>query len=369
MKIAILGSRGIPACYGGYETLVEELSLGLVAKRSAEVLVYCRSSYFNNRPDYYRGVRLIYLPSIPLKAIESIFHSFLSSVHAIFQNVDIVFFVDPANAPFFILLRLFGKKVVVHTDGLGWKRRKWGRLARSYYEFVELLCKWTANVLVTDNPAMTEYYKKKYNADSVYITYGASNDYGEDEAVYKELGITPKKYLLVVARLEPENNTRLIVDEYVRSVVEMPLVVVGDSPYSVVFMDELRGAAANGNVRFVGRINDQRKLSSIYKGAYLYIHGHEVGGTNPSLLRAMDKGAVPIVMDVAFNKLVIADCGYVFKKESGSLSSILIKLAAESDKIDRLGLIVKERADKYFRWDDVIRRYEDTFTLLGRRFP
>ena len=231
MRVAILGSRGLPACYGGFETLVEELAFGLAQSSNYDVSVYCRSGYYAQRPRSLRGVRLFYLPALRLKAVESLLHSFLSTLHVLKERPDVVYFVDPANAPFCLLLRMCGKKVVIHADGLGWKRRKWGPLARRYYKFVEWLAARTANVLVTDNPVMQEYYQRQYRADSVCTAYGASNGYGIDETIYEELGLAAKHYFLVVARLEPENNTDLVIAEYVRTALRIPLVIVGGAPY------------------------------------------------------------------------------------------------------------------------------------------
>lgn len=363
IKIAIIGVRGIPANYGGFDTFAEELSTRLVPK-GFQVIVYCRSNYFKNKPLRYCGVRLVYLFAPRLKAAESLIHSFLSSLHVFSQNIDVIFFVDPANAPFFMLLRLFGKKVIVHTDGLGWKRRKWSIVARQYYKFAELLCTWSANVLVTDNLAMQEYYRKEYSADSIYIPYGADSREGIDENVYEEFNLPRGCYLLVVARLEPENNTDFIIKEYVASRINMPLVVVGDSPYDPGFMNKLR-KLANQNVFFLGRVNDHKKLNSLYRNAYLYIHGHEVGGTNPSLLRAMFAGTAPLVIDVAFNKVVIADCGFVFTKRKGCLRSILERLTEDAAEVGRIEKMAKEHVDVYFRWDSVVKEYEKMFRNIA----
>ena len=160
IKIAFLGARGIPACYSGYDTLVDELSRGLVKSGEAQVLVYCRSSYYKVHPVSYDGIRLVYLPAPRIKAFESLLHSFLSAIHVLSQKIDIIYFVDPANAPFCLLLRLMGKKVLIHTDGLGWKRRKWGPLARRYYKFVEWLSVKVMTMLITDNLEMKKYYLK-----------------------------------------------------------------------------------------------------------------------------------------------------------------------------------------------------------------
>lgn len=354
MDIAILGSRGIPARYGGYETLVEELAAGLTESGAFRVTVYCRSAYYPERLRSYRGAYLVYLPSSRMKGGESLIHTFLSTLHVLGTKADLVYLVDPANAPFCFLLRVFGRKVVLHTDGLGWKRQKWGPLARRYYRFVEWLTARTANALVTDSPVMQAYYRQEYNADSFYIAYGAANAYGVDDTIYKEHGLVPFKYLLVVARLEPENNTTLIVEEYVRSGVKIPLVVVGNSPYGPNYMARLRGLASE-RVLFIGRIDDQAKLNALYRGAYAYIHGHEVGGTNPSLLRAMNAGTAVAVLDVQFNTSVVGEAGFAFAKDRGCLSGLLQRLITFPQEIRDRGVRAQVRVDENFTWEKVVR--------------
>jgi glycosyltransferase involved in cell wall biosynthesis len=364
MKIAILGARGIPACYGGYDTLVEELSLGLVESHSTEVLVYCRSSYYRDQPALWRGIRLVYLPvRRGAKGLESLVHSFLSSLHVLREKVDVIYFLDPANAPFCALLRCFGKRVAIHTDGLGWKRRKWGPLARRYYKIVEWACARCASALVTDNPAMQKYYRDEYGAETLLISYGATNRHGVDTQIYADLDLTLKQYLLIVARLEPENNTDLLIAQYTKSRVTMPLVVVGDAPYGPQYMDRLR-SLANANVLFAGRINDQSKLNALYRGAYLYIHGHEVGGTNPSLLRAMDAGVAPVVVNVPFNVSVVDGSGVAFDKDNDSLAGILGHLVAHPAEVWQIGQSARLRALERFSWDTVVAKHYDFFASM-----
>ena len=360
MNVAILGARGIPACYSGYDTLVEELAKGLVKSGEAQVLVYCRTSYYEVHPAKIDGVRLVYLPAPRIKAFESLLHSFLSSLHVLSQKVDIIYFVDPANAPFCLLLRLFGKKVLIHTDGLGWKRRKWGPTARRYYKFVEWLSAKFISELITDNPEMKKYYQEEYNADSTYIPFGATNNAGIDKSIYKRVDLKPDSYILVVARLERENNTDLIIQEYVDSGVEMPLVIVGDAPYDSDYWNLLH-QIADERVHFLGRINDQSELNALYDGAYLYIHGHEVGGTNPSLLRSMNYGTMPVVVNVSFNESVVGKGGVTFKKEQGDLAEILKKLIDDSDYVDRLGQLSKLKAETEFTWESVVAEHTKLF--------
>ena len=363
MKIAILGARGIPAAYSGYDTLAEGLCLGLQKSGSAQVLVYCRRSYYRERPRTVHGAQLVYLPAPRLKALESLLHSFLSALHVLGQRVDVVYFLDPANAPFCLMLRLLGKRVVVHTNGLGWKRAKWGPAARRYYKWVEWLCARSATALVTDNPVMADYYRRTYGRQSSYIPYGAEHHAGLDPSIQAALGIRPGKYLLVVARLEAENNTDLIIAEHRRAGIEMPLVIVGDAPYDPAYLARLR-SLGDGRVVFAGRINDQGRLNALYRDAYLYVHGHEVGGTNPSLLRAMHQGVAPLVIDAAFNVAVIGDCGYVFERRAGHLAGVLARLGGRAVEVRETGKRARQRTQDLFTWEAVVRDHERLFRSL-----
>jgi glycosyltransferase involved in cell wall biosynthesis len=364
MKIAIIGTRGIPAQYSGYDTLAEELALRLANDHKAHVTVYCRSPYYEKRPPRVSSVECVYLPSGRVKGIESVFHTGLSAMHALTRRYDVIFVVDPGNAPWCLLFKWFGKKVVIHTDGLGWKRGKWGRCARLYYKWAERISVLAAAALVSDNPVMKDYYRDNYGAETVYIPYGAEPTTGMDEAVLSEIPVKPHRYLLVVARLEPENNTDLIIREYVASKVELPLVVVGDSPYGKGYLSRLH-SLADDRVYFAGRIFDQKKLNGLYQYAFLYIHGHEVGGTNPSLLRAMGLQTPPLVLNVPFNTVVTDGNGFTFEKEEGSLSAALRRLVLDPALVREAGVKAKAWADRRFTWQSVAAAYAELFGSLA----
>jgi glycosyltransferase involved in cell wall biosynthesis len=217
---------------------------------------------------------------------------------------------------------------------------------------------------------MQSYYRQEYGVDSACIPYGGESHYGVDDSVFKEFGIEPNGYLLVVARLEPENNTDLVIGEYTRTNLSLPLVVVGDSPYNSDFMARLR-TLADHRVIFAGRLSDQPKLNALYAGAYIYIHGHEVGGTNPSLLRAMHAGTAPVVLDIPFNTAVLGEIGYVFNKDSGNLAGMLEELARKPDEVRQAGERARARAQTHFNWDAVAREHARLFRATvadkGRR--
>jgi len=229
---------------------------------------------------------------------------------------------------------------------------------------VEWLAAKGVGNIVTDNPAMQEYYRREYGTDSICIAYGSEDQYGVEPAIYQELAVAPGQYLLVVARLERENNTDIVIREYVASGVKMPLVIVGDAPYGDEYLKELHGLA-NEKVIFAERINDQGKLNALYAGAYLYLHGHEVGGTNPSLLRAMGRGTAPVVVDVDFNRHVVGDQGFFFRKDPGALAGLLSRLVAAPGEIAGIRAGLGERTHSRYSWADVVTRYAGYFRELA----
>lgn len=360
LRIAIIGSRGIPAQYGGFDTLAEEIATRLSWHYSMDVTVYCRSSYYSEKPVNYLGVRCVYLPSWKVKGFESIFHTNLCVLHALVRGFDAVMVVDPGNGPFCLPFKVRRLPLIIHTDGLGWKRSKWGPLARKYYQWAELVSTKVANRLVTDSRAMQRYYEETYSSQSVYIAYGYKVGGRGGSSALELLTLNERGYFLVVARLEPENNIHLIIKEYVSSSVKLPLIVVGDAPYDNNYFKSLQ-QLADQRVRFVGRIYDQNILNSLYENAYAYIHGHEVGGTNPSLLRAMGAGTVPIVLDVEFNREAVSDIGLTFTKTPGSLSQEITHLEHEPEKAIELGRRSFVHVDKIYNWDVVTEQYAKLF--------
>jgi glycosyltransferase involved in cell wall biosynthesis len=363
LRIAIIGDRGIPARYSGFSTLVEELAVGLVRDHGMEVTVYCRTSYYKERPPIWQGVRSRYLPAPGGKSFESIVHSNLSILDAAFRGFDLVFLVDPGNGPFVLPLRMCGVPVVIHTDGLGWQRRKWNRLQRSYYKWSERVSAWMANWLVTDCRAMQDYYVREYGAASTYIPYsGAVGDPPDGDAL-TQYDVTPGDYYLVVARMEPENNVDHIIREYRASGVSKPLIVVGSVPYDSAYARAV-AAEHDGQVRCVGGVFASAALNALYRHCAAYLHGHEVGGTNPSLLRAMHWGAPCVPIDVIFHRENVGPGNPYFSKTPGHLAAILRDLDGDPARRAALGRTTQAHATATFRWDAVIDAYAGLFARL-----
>ncbi len=366
LRLAIIGGRGIPANYSGFDTLIEELSVRLVADHGMDVTVYCRRHYYDERPATYRGVRCVYLRAVRGKGLESIWHTTRSVLHACFRRYDVVFVVDPANAPFVLPLKLLRCPIAFHTDGLGWMRSKWSGISRRYYRWVEGFCARVATALVTDAKAMQEYYRVTWKAESTFLAYGAETGGGATTDGLQRLGLRERDFYLVVARLEPENNTELIVREYVRSGLTRPLIVVGGARYGSDWSRRLFSHASD-TVRFVGGIYDAPVLNGLYRACRAYLHGHEVGGTNPGLLRAMWWGAPCIAVDCGFNREVIDDGGAFFAKEAGGLSRVLADLDPDARRLSAFGERAATRARTAYRWDDVAAGYAAFFRRLARR--
>jgi glycosyltransferase involved in cell wall biosynthesis len=367
MRLAIIGDRGIPARYSGFSTLTEELATRLVRDHDADVTVYCRNHYYEERAPEWQGVHRVFLPAPGGKSFESLIHSTLSIMHAMFQRYDAILVLDPGNAPLCLPLRLRRWPVLLHTDGLGWQRRKWSNLQRRYYKWSEWVSVKIADALVTDARAMQRYYQDEYGAGSVFIPYsGVVGAPPVDDGLH-QFGLETGGYYLTVARLEPENNVDLIIREYLASSATRPLVVVGGSQYGTAYAQSILDEP-DPRVRCVGAIYDSPILNGLYRDCYCYIHGHEVGGTNPSLLRAMQAGAPCAAVDVVFTREVLGQAGLFFGKAPGELASLFDRIDDNPAELAKNGEALHVRASTEYRWDAIAAAFDALFrALVGNR--
>lgn len=355
-RVAIIGDRGIPARYSGFSTLVEEVALRLVHDHGMDVTVYCRNHYYEDHAPLYNGVHRVFLPAPGGKSFESIVHSNLAMLHAAARGYDIAIIADPGNAPFGVPLWLRRIPTIYLTDGIGWQRRKWGRVQQRYYRWAESVCARIATWLVTDSRAMQAYYQSTYHAPSTFIPY--SGDVGDppDPAALARFGLQPGGYYLVVARMEPENNVDLVIREYRAARLGRRLVVVGSSPYGTDYSRQI-AAEADDQVLCLGSIFESGVLNALYANSYAYLHGHEVGGTNPSLLRAMHHGAPPIPIDVVFHREVVGEDGLFFSKRPGDLAAVFARIDAAPREMQARGEAARRRVTALYRWDAVAAAY------------
>lgn len=357
MKLAILGTRGIPANYGGFETFAEELSVRLV-ERGHDVTVYGRSNNIQFAGRIYKGVQLVILPTIGTKYFDTVFHTFISVFHAIPRRFDAVLICNAANAIFATVPRVCSTPVALNVDGLERKRKKWGLVGRTYYRISEYLSTIIPNVIVTDAAVIREYYMERYKAPSVMIAYGTRCDRVETTEVLERLQVKPRGYVLYVSRLEPENNAHLVIDAFASVRTDMPLLIVGDAPYAQDYIAKLK-STPDMRVRFPGGIygTGYRELQS---HAAIYIHATEVGGTHPALIEAMGAGNCVIVYDTPENREVIGDCGLLFK-DAAELARQIQKVMDDPSSVATLRAKAQARAKAKYSWDAITDQYEKLF--------
>ena len=314
MRIAILGTRGIPANYGGFETFAEHLSTRLVA-RGHDVTVYCRAHYVSPRQLEFQGVRLKVLPTIRHKYFDTVIHTFLSAVHAVSQRYDVALICNAANAPFASILRVGGTPVALNVDGLEHKRKKWNWIGRKYYLMAERLATILPTETVTDAKVIQDYYLAQHRAVSTMIAYGAEVERKVDPSV-RRWRVEPNRYVLYVSRLEPENNAHLVVEAFKRVRTGHKLLIVGDAPYARDYINDLKARARRDKrIVFTGFVfgRDYRVLQ---QNAYCYVHATEVGGTHPALLEAMGFGNCVLTLAAPENIEAIGDAGIAYADET-----------------------------------------------------
>lgn len=353
----MVGTRGVPAQYGGFETAVEEIGQRLVSQ-GVDVTVYCRNASGQRRREHL-GMTLVHLPALHLKAAETLSHTALSVVHLLIgRRYDAIFMFNAANAPFISLCRLRRTPVAVHVDGLEWRRTKWGGKGRKYYRKAEELAVRWADSLIADAPGIADYYSSEFGADTTLLTYGAPVLPTQPTHKLQEHGLEADGFHLVVARFEPENHVDVIVEGYIRSECTLPLVVVGSAPYAEEHSARISAfAEQDPRVRLLGGVWDQELLNQLYGHARTYLHGHSVGGTNPSLLRAMGAGTAVLAYDVVFNREVLGESSGAYFRDASTVVGPLEALDADPRLAADRGLKLQERARETYRWDDVAAGY------------
>jgi glycosyltransferase involved in cell wall biosynthesis len=357
MRIALVGTRGVPATYGGFETAVEEVGRRLAA-RGHVVTVYCRRQKGErNAPDSYLGMNLVHLPALRSKALETLSNTALAATHLAAtsrQQVAVVF--NAANAPFLPIFRLRGVPTATHVDGLEWQRAKWGGAGRRYYRAAEAFAVRWSDALIADAQGIADYYQREFGAGTDLIRYGAP--ILVDPASDKLADLEPGGYHLVVARFEPENHVDLAIEGYLRSSARRPLIVVGSAPYAGDYIQRINAlAAGDDRIRLLGPVWDQDKLDQLYAHALTYIHGHSVGGTNPSLLRAIGAATATSAFDVTFNREVLGADGRYFA-DAAALAEAIDDAEADPQETAARGVRLQRIASTKYRWDDVADAYE-----------
>jgi glycosyltransferase involved in cell wall biosynthesis len=358
MRIALVGTRGIPANYGGFETFAEELSTRLVA-RGHEVVVYCRSRHAE---DGYRGVRLQYLPTVRHKYFDTIAHTFVSTLHLLQHRVDAALYCNGANAIFTLLPRAAGIPVALNVDGIERKRKKWNRAAKAWYLLSEHLSTFCPNAVITDAAAIQEYYLERYRYPTTFIPYGAVAGKVASKGVLDELGLEPGRYFLYVSRMEPENHPLEVRQAFEKVSTDWKLALIGDAPYAHDYIRAVRDTkdpriVMPGAIYGVG----YQELGS---HCFAYIHATEVGGTHPALIEAMGRGALVLYRNTRENAEVAGGCGIPFEDDLAKKIAWTLSLSeTEREALRaRAVAVVRER----YCWDAVTDQYERLLQGLAR---
>ncbi len=365
MKIAILGTRGIPSGYSGYEAFAEEVGRRM-ADLGHEVVIYAHSNMFREKISVYKGVRLVYMQSLKGKNTSQFSHSLISTLHLITrERADVALFCNAANGPFGLLLKAGGIKSAINVDGLEWLRPKWSNLAKKYFKFGAYCSTRLFDQVVTDAKGMQEIYAKEFGCKSVDIAYGADIKYSQSPSLLDQFGIRPYDYFLIASRLVPDNNADLIVRAFLRSRSERKLVIAGGTAYKNPFEDHLRGIG-DERVIFLGHIDSSEIIKELHCNAFAYVHGHQFGGTNPALLKSLAYGNCVLALDTVFNREVLADgkYGILFEKNEEDLAEKINFIEAHEDVAEKFRKSARTRIQENYTWEKITQQYLHLFKLL-----
>jgi len=360
-----MGIRGIPACYGGFETFAEELATRLV-ERGHDVTVYGRSNIIKDDINIYKGVRIKILPTISHKYLDTVVHTFLSVIHSLFNRYDVILICNAANSVFSFIPRLVGQKVIVNVDGIERKRKKWGASGKLWYFFGEIFSCIFPNGIVTDAEVIKEYYRKRYRKDSTFIPYGTNIVKTESAEILQRFGLEKEGYILYVSRLEPENNAHVVIKAFENVKTDKRLVIVGDAPYSKRYIEELK-KTKDQRIIFTGFVFG-KGYWELQSHACCYVHATEVGGTHPALVEAMGVGNCIIANGTPENIEVLGDAGIIYNKNDyQDLSSKLQGILDNPEKRIIYKEKAVERARERYSWDNITDKYESLFLALLKR--
>jgi len=370
--VAIIGSQGIPARYGGFEVLAENLAKHLASRH--QLIVYCSSNAYKEKKSTFMGAQLEYLP-LDANGAQSIFYDFWSMLKAD-RKADILLILGVSGCIFLPLIKLFSKKTyIVNLDGVDWRRPKWNWLARTFLRVSELAAAKYADILIADNTAIQDYIYTSYKKPSTLVEYGgdnaiidlpvSNNDNIDVVAVKKSTGgpaselidVDFDRYAFGVCRIEPENNIHTILEAFAETDA-IPLVMVGNwssSEYGRSLREKFGHLA---NIQLVNPVWESLPLFALRSNATLYVHGHTVGGTNPSLVEAMCLGLPVFAFDVAFNRATTLNQAHYFCDKD----DLIHKLSNLNDaELARLSVKMRHIGEEKYTWKVIAEKYSDLF--------
>jgi glycosyltransferase involved in cell wall biosynthesis len=356
LRIGMLGTRGVPARFGGSETAVEEIGSRLV-QRGHEVTVYCRKHNSIFPGNLYKGMKRVVLPSVNTLNLDLMSHTFISLLDACGRQFDVVHFHGVGNALQLPLLKLTGAKSLLIVDGLDWMRPKWGRLAKLAFRVSFPMAARLADEIISDNLPAQAFFRQTYGRDTHMVGYGADLVRPKTQAALVKYGLKPHKYIMQVGALVPDKGAHVLVEAYEKIKTDMPLVIVGDTPYLTGYKTKVQ-STTDSRIRFVGYVFGQ-EYQELLANCLLYVHPVLVEGTSPALLQAMAYGCPIITSDLPETSWTLADTGIKFRAgDVAALGTAMAEFLARPEQAQRWGSKARQRVRDYFTWDQIADQYE-----------
>lgn len=358
MHLNILGTRGIPAGHGGFETFAEKLALYLVSKGHS-VTVYCQDDNGSGDiwTDEWNGIERIFYSPKASGPLSTILFDFVATKNVLKKGgVDLVLGYN--TAIFILMQRISNRKVFINMDGIEWRRDKWSLPAKAWFFVNELIGANFGSVIIADHPSIALHTKKRSFKKPIVIPYGADLIESSSSEILIKLGLEKNKYFVTIARIEPENSILELVRAFSGLKSDFKLVVLGKFETENSYHAQVR-ASAGENVLFPGPIYDASSVASLRLNSAAYLHGHTVGGTNPSLVEAMGAGCVVLAHDNEFNKWVTGSAQLYFRNELEAAEQLSLMISDDFDSA-KLRARSKERFLESFTWTTVLEQYEKT---------
>jgi glycosyltransferase involved in cell wall biosynthesis len=367
MRVAIIGTRGYPYVYSGYETFVTELCQRLV-KQDIQVTVYCHKNLFNDRPKQVNGIDLVYMPTIEKKSMNQLVHSLFSMVHACFSKTDIILAVNPANGPYGLIAKVFGKPSAINVDGLEWLRPKWKGLGGKYFYFASWLSTKLYDRLINDSEEMRKVYLELFNKDSTVIAYGANIRESKQPQLIEKWNLVKNDYYLIVGRLIPDNNAGLILNGFIKSKSNRKLVIVGDVPFEDDYARNIK-KTTDKRVILTGYVTNSDELAELYHNCYAYFHGHEFGGTNPTMLKALAYGCAILALNTRFDQEMLDNgrYGLFFDKTPQAVTTLINIVDNKDGELQKLRNISRNRITENYTWEKITQQYITLFNEMYKK--
>lgn len=363
-SVAIIGTRGYPSYYGGFETAVRKLAPHL-ANCGWDVTVYGRPGAKSDDPSRDERVNVVTTPGVDNKSLSTLSFGLTACMHAVWKKPSVALVMNVANGFWLPLLALRGIPTVVNVDGIEWERAKWGRVAKFVFKLGARLTARYGTVLVADSREIARRWQQDFSRESVFIPYG-----GDSGSALGPDSFAKGRYVLAVARFVPENTVPEFLQAAERLAADYQIVIVGSSGYGGPLEDEVEQLVSKTpNVHWLGHVADDQRLLSLWKNCGVYFHGHSVGGTNPALVQAMANGAPTVARSTVYNREVLGPEGMFCDPDPMAIEEAIRKVMDSGKEQERLTKVSLDRVQTGYTWDAVCDSYEDELTKLATVKP